>query len=228
MSEGLSRAEPWFEGVGILMYTGQLPDISSQQILAGTIVVGRLCVRWRFVAASMASAKIIKCPTRVYTPGGRIMIHRSPPCSHHVVRAWGNLGTRGLEGVRILGPTPRLSRKCSCCLRSLLTACRRETVGFLPLAARKQHLVFLVAFRPLALRGHNFRQSSRHLWRLQREPRPKAEPVLPWAVASRPERASVPALIPWGIEDTDSMQTTWPQSLSTTQTVMFEACPLFK
>ena len=38
--------------------------------------------------------RIIKYQTRVYEPGGRIMIHRNPP-RYRFMHAWGDLGTRG-------------------------------------------------------------------------------------------------------------------------------------
>ena len=46
---------------------------------------------------------IIKYPTRVYEPGGSIMIHRSPLRFHHVMHAWENLGTGGLRVCRYRG-----------------------------------------------------------------------------------------------------------------------------
>ena len=60
---------------GIPESIGDVPESLSQAFFVGIMLVGILGV------------------TRVYKPGGRIMIHRNPLRSHHVMHAWGNLGT---------------------------------------------------------------------------------------------------------------------------------------
>ena len=59
------------------------------------------------------------------------MIRRNPLHLRHVMHAWVSLGERGLEGVQILGPTQRPSRRVSGGL-----FCAPAFVGLLPLGWR--------------------------------------------------------------------------------------------
>ena len=49
--------------------------------------------------------------TRVFKPECRIMIDRNPLRFHHVMHAWGNLGTRGLERPLVCKPPLALLRQ---------------------------------------------------------------------------------------------------------------------